>query len=54
MAQLTSITLASSGSLNLSNASQNTSSVGNVWYDNSDNRIKYSYTSGSSIQIRTL
>jgi hypothetical protein len=53
MAQLASITLTPSGSLNLSNTSPNTSSIGNLWYDNSDNRIKYSY-SGSGIQIRTL
>ena len=61
MAQLASITLAPSGFLNLSNASQNISSVGNVWYDNSDNRIKYSFftmnewsTGGSLITARSV
>jgi hypothetical protein len=60
MEQLASITLAPSGFLNLSNTSQNTSSVGNVWYDNSDNRIKYSYyvglwsAGGALITVRRL
>ena len=54
MALLESIIIDPSGSLQLLNTTENTSTEGNIWYDNSDNRIKYSYTSGSSIQIRTL
>ena len=47
MAQLASITLSPSGFLNLSGASQNTSSVGNMWYDNTTNRLQYSFFGGA-------
>ena len=46
MAQLSSFTLNASSSLNLSNAIENTSSVGNLWYDNADGRLKYSWYGG--------
>jgi hypothetical protein len=33
---------------------ENTSSVGNIWYDTSTNQVKYSYLSGGSILVGTL
>ena len=47
MAQLASLTLNTSGSLDLSNTTENTSSVGNLWYDSADNRLKYSWYGGT-------
>ena len=32
----------------------NTSSGGNIWFDSSDQRVKYSYLSGGSILSKNL